>query len=92
MRTVTVRKHNSEYCVPAQLRDADILSPARADDRGGQGVLHGAGVEDAHDVAGPRHSELGEERPVKPILAVQLDDLRTKSRDSWCASVTRGAD
>ena len=76
----------------SRCRNAEILPPAGADDRGGQGVLHGAGVEDAHDVAGPGRRERGEERPVQPILAVELDDLRTKSRNSRCARVTRGAD
>ena len=65
---------------------------ARADNRSGEGVLHGAGVEDAHDVAGEWRRKRGEERPVQPVLAVQLDDLRKHPRKSRYASVTSGAD
>ena len=65
---------------------------ARADNRGGQGVLHGAGVQDAHNVAGEGRRKRGEERPVQPVLAVQLDDLRKHPRKSRYASVTSGAD
>ena len=55
---------------------------ARADNRGGQGVLHGAGVEDAHNVAGEGRRKRGEERPVQPVLTVQLDDLCKHPRKS----------
>ena len=65
---------------------------ARADNRGGQGVLHGAGVQDAHNVAGEGRRKRGEERPVQPVLTVQLDDLRTHPRKSRHAGVIRGAD
>ena len=65
---------------------------ARADNRGGQGVLHGAGVQDAHNVAGEGRRKRGEERPVQPVLTVQLDDLRTHPRKLRYPSVIRGAD
>ena len=58
--------------------------PARADDRDGERVLHGARVEDADDLAGPGHRDDGEERPVQPVLAVQLDDLRKHPRSLFC--------
>ena len=91
MLTVSVRKYSSGFCVPAQLRDAEIVK-RWADNRGGQGVLHGAGVQDAHNVAGEGRRKRGEERPVQPVLAVQLDDLRKHPRKSRYASVTSGAD
>ena len=76
----------------AQVRDAEIAPEARADDRGGQGELHGAGVADFHDGAIiKRRIERGEERPVQPILSVHLDDLRKSPRESRYAGVTRGA-
>merc|ERR1719181_2193922 len=50
-------------------------SDPRRYNRGGQGVLHGAGVQDAHNVAGEGRRKRGEERPVQPVLTVQLDDL-----------------
>ena len=81
MLTVSVRKYSSGFCVPAQLRDAEIIK-RWADNRGGQGVLHGAGVQDAHNVAGEGRRKRGEERPVQPVLTVQLDDLRTHPRKS----------
>ena len=91
MLTVSVRKYSSGFCVPAQLRDAEIIK-RWADNRGGQGVLHGAGVQDAHNVAGEGRRKRGEERPVQPVLAVQLDDLRTHPRKLRYPSVIRGAD
>ena len=91
MLTVSVRKYCSGFCVPAQLRDAEIVK-RWADNRGGQGVLHGAGVQDAHNVAGEGRRKRGEERPVQPVLTVQLDDLRTHPRKSRYPSVIRGAD
>ena len=99
MRTASVRK-----CSQTQVVTKHPLAfhrrcgmpksnpPARADDRGGQRVLHRAGVEDADDVAGPGRRERAEERPVHPILTVQLDDLRTHPRKSRYPSVIRGAD
>ena len=90
MLTVSVRKYSSGFCVPAQLRDAEIVK-RWADNRGGQGVLHGAGVQDAHNVAGEGRRKRGEERPVQPVLAVQLDDLRTQPRKSWNPSMARGS-
>ena len=91
MLTVSVRKYSSGFCVPAQLRDAEIVK-RWADNRGGQGVLHGAGVQDAHNVAGEGRRKRGEERPVQPVLTVQLDDLRTHPRKLRYPSVIRGAD
>ena len=64
---------------------------ARADDRGGQGELHGAGVDDPDDVAVIRRVEGEVERPLQPILRVHLDDLRKSPRESRYAGVTRGA-
>ena len=66
--------------------------PARADNRGGQRELHGAGVGDFHDVARPGRRERAEERPVQPVLTVKLDDLRKKPRNSRCARGTRRTD
>ena len=91
MLTGSVRKDSSAFCVPAQLRDAEIVK-RWADNRGGQGVLHGAGVQDAHNVAGEGRRKRGEERPVQPVLTVQLDDLRTHPRKLRYPSVIRGAD
>ena len=88
MRTPSLREHNSPSCVPAQLRGAEIAPYARADDRGGQRVLHRAGVEDADNVAGPGRRERAEERPVQPVLTVQLDDLRKHPSESRYAAVT----
>ena len=91
MRTASVREQNSAVCAPAQLQHAEIAHHARADDRGGQRVLHGAGVQDADDVAGPGRRERAEERAVQPILTVQLDDLRKHARESRYAGMTHGA-
>ena len=88
MRTASVREQNSAVCAPAQLRHAEIAHHARADDRGGQRVLHGAGVQDADDVAGPGRRERAEERTVQPVLTVQLDDLRKHPSESRYAAVT----
>ena len=88
MRTPSLREQNSPSCVPAQLRGAEIAPYARADDRGGQRVLHRAGVEDADNVAGPGRRERAEERPVQPVLTVQLDDLRKHPSESRYAAVT----
>ena len=90
MRTPSLREHNSPSCVPAQLRGAEIAPYARADDRGGQRVLHRAGVEDADNVAGPGRRERAEERPVQPVLTVHLDDLRKHFRESPSASLNHG--
>merc|ERR1719181_290367 len=58
-----------------RLLNRQTPSDPRRYNRGGQGVLHGAGVQDAHDVAGEWRRKRGEERPVQPVLTVQLDDL-----------------
>ena len=96
MRNVSVRnpKYTNiiAFCVLTKLRDAEIAPQARADDRGDQRVLHGAGVEDTHHGAGPGRRDRAEERPVQPILSVQLDDLRKHPRNARYGAVTRGAD
>ena len=88
---ISARKQNSTFCVQAQLRDAAIPPGVRADDRGGQGELHGAGVDDFHDVAGFGRRDNAEERPVQPILSVQLDDLRRPVCETRHAGMTRRA-
>ena len=44
-------------------------------DRSGHGELHGAGVDEADNVAGSGGLEDAEEWPVAAVLGVQLDDL-----------------
>ena len=88
---ISARKQNSTFCVQAQLRDAAIAPGVRADDRGGQGELHGAGVDDLHDAVAatePRRRERGEEGALHAVVGVQLDDLRKPIRESRHAGVT----
>jgi len=73
-------------CLPADIATNDdiaaedstrghVLVDRVRDDAGSHRELDRRGVDDSHHVARPRGGKEAEERPVVPILSVQLDHL-----------------